>query len=66
MKLIKNHKGTTSIIISHDLSAAFRLADYVIMLNKGEVILTGTPDDFLKTKIEFVKRFVDKGLGRES
>ena len=62
----KNLSGTTSVMISHDLTAAFRLADHVIMLNKGEVVLTGAPQVFLDTKIEFVKKFVDKGLRRES
>jgi phospholipid/cholesterol/gamma-HCH transport system ATP-binding protein len=58
----KSREGLTSVMISHDLQAAFRIADYVAMLNAGEVLLFGTPDKFLSTDIELVKRFVTKGM----
>lgn len=58
----KNRKGLTSIIISHDLSAAFRIADYIAMLDSGKVLLFGTKETFFNTDIELVKKFVDKGM----
>jgi phospholipid/cholesterol/gamma-HCH transport system ATP-binding protein len=58
----KSREGLTSIMVSHDLSAAFRIADYIAMLDSGRVLLFGTPDDFFNTDIELVKRFVDKGM----
>ncbi len=58
----KHKKGTTSIMVSHDLYAAFRIADYVAMLDAGQVLLYGTPEDFYKSEIELVKRFVSKGM----
>jgi phospholipid/cholesterol/gamma-HCH transport system ATP-binding protein len=62
-----NHrKGITSVMVSHDLHAAFRIADYVAMLNAGRVLLFGTPDDFFNAENEFVKKFVDKGMKREA
>lgn len=60
----KHREGLTSVMVSHDLDAAFRLADYVAMLNAGQVILFGTPEDFYKTEIELVKKFVAKGIRR--
>lgn len=58
-------KGTTSVVVSHDLFAAFRIADQVAMLDAGRVLLYGTPDDFLHSDIDLVKRFVSKGVHRE-
>lgn len=58
----KHNKGTTSIMVSHDLSAAFRIADYVAMLDAGQVLLYGKPEDFYNSEIELVKRFVSKGI----
>jgi phospholipid/cholesterol/gamma-HCH transport system ATP-binding protein len=55
----------TSVMVSHDLAAAFRIADHVAMLNAGNVLLFGTPDDFFKSDIELVKKFVDKGMNRK-
>jgi phospholipid/cholesterol/gamma-HCH transport system ATP-binding protein len=60
----QHRKGMTSIMVSHDLDAAFRIADYVAMLNAGQVLLFGTPEDFFNTEIELVKRFVAKGMKR--
>jgi phospholipid/cholesterol/gamma-HCH transport system ATP-binding protein len=58
----KNNPGSTSVVVSHDLFAAFRLADYIVMLDKGGVLLAGTPDDFYKSNIELVKKFISKGF----
>jgi phospholipid/cholesterol/gamma-HCH transport system ATP-binding protein len=60
------NKGTTSIVVSHDLYAALRIGDYIAMLDSGKVVLFGTPDDFLKTDIDLVKRFIDKGIHKSS
>ncbi len=58
----KHRAGITSVMVSHDLEAAFRIADHVAMLDKGKVLLWGTPEEFFKTDIELVKRFVAKGM----
>jgi phospholipid/cholesterol/gamma-HCH transport system ATP-binding protein len=65
--ILETHKareGSTSVMISHDLDAAFRIADYVAMLNAGQVLLFGKPEDFFNTDIELVKKFVAKGMKR--
>jgi len=56
------HKGGTSVVVTHDLSAAFRIGDYVAMLDSGKILLYGTPQDFLDSDIELVRRFVSKGV----
>ncbi|MCM2353511.1 MAG: ABC transporter ATP-binding protein [Pseudobdellovibrio sp.] len=58
----KNTPGTTSVMVSHDLSAAFRIADFIVMLDAGKVLLAGTAQDFFNSDIELVKRFVTKGM----
>lgn len=63
--ILETHKlnqGTTSVMVSHDLAAAFRIADFIVMLDAGKVLLSGTAQDFFKSDIELVKRFVDKGM----
>jgi phospholipid/cholesterol/gamma-HCH transport system ATP-binding protein len=58
-------KGTTSIVVSHDLYAAFRIGDHIAMLDSGRVLLYGTPEEFLESDIDLVKRFVQKGVRKE-
>lgn len=63
--ILSTHKlkaGVTSIMVSHDLAAAFRIADNIAMLDSGRVLLYGTPDDFFNSDIELVKKFVAKGM----
>lgn len=57
--------GTTSIMVSHDLYAAFRIANKIAMLDAGRVLLYGTAQDFYNSEIELVKRFVSKGMKRQ-
>jgi phospholipid/cholesterol/gamma-HCH transport system ATP-binding protein len=57
--------GITSIMVSHDIYASFRIADWVAMLDAGRVLLFGTPEDFYKSEIELVKKFVQKGMKQE-
>jgi len=59
----QRQKGkATSVMVSHDLQAAFRTADYVAMLDAGQVLLFGPPSVFFETDLELVRRFVDKGM----
>lgn len=58
-----NHKeGSSTLVVSHDLHAAFRIGDYVAMLDSGKVLLYGPPKVFFETDIPLVKKFVDKGV----
>lgn len=66
--IIETHKyqeGITSLIVSHDLTAAFRLADYIAMLDSGKVLLFGTPQEFLDSDNVLIRKFVDKGIQRK-
>lgn len=57
--------GITSIVVSHDLHAAFRLGDTIAMLNGGKVLLKGTREEFFASEIDLVRRFLQKGMKKE-
>ncbi|MSP57124.1 MAG: ATP-binding cassette domain-containing protein [Myxococcales bacterium] len=54
--------GITSLVISHDMAATFRIADHVAMLHDGAVRLHGTPNDFRSTADPVVRQFVEGRL----
>ena len=58
----RNHEGSTSVVVTHDLWAAFRLADYMVMLDKGKVLLEGTQETFKNSDIPLVQQFLMKGF----
>lgn len=51
--------GITSIVITHDMNSAFRIADRMSMLYDGKVIFTGTPEDFKNSTNPYVIQFVE-------
>ncbi len=61
----RHRPGLTSVVVSHDLTAAFRIGDFLAMLDNGKILLHGTPQDFLDSDIELVKKFVSKGVRRQ-
>lgn len=51
--------GQTAIYVTHDQEEAFAVADEVGVMNKGQILRTGTPGDVWRDpKSEFVARFV--------
>ena len=60
-----SRRGKTSVIISHDLHAAFHIGDYVVMLHNGGVLMKGVPDEFFKSEDPLVRKFVDTGVGKK-
>jgi len=54
----------TSIIISHDIPSAFRIADKIAVLYEGVMVADGTPQEILNSKNEYVKEFLDTGFGK--
>jgi phospholipid/cholesterol/gamma-HCH transport system ATP-binding protein len=59
------HGKCTSIIVTHDLHAAFRIGDFIVMLDKGGVLLQGTRETFFKSDIPLVQKFLAKGFKKD-
>jgi phospholipid/cholesterol/gamma-HCH transport system ATP-binding protein len=51
------HKGTY-VVVTHDISTARRLSDYVGVLWKGQLIFYGTADEAFNTDDPFVRQFL--------
>jgi phospholipid/cholesterol/gamma-HCH transport system ATP-binding protein len=53
----KQH-GVTSIVISHDMASALRIADMIYMLSEGRLVASGTPEELASGKSEVALRFI--------
>ncbi len=55
---IENTLNTTSIVITHDMVSAYRIADRVAMLYNGEIIQVGTVQEIKNTDNPIVRQFI--------
>ena len=51
-------KGVTSIVVSHDMSSIFRIADRVLMLYDGKAQIYGTPAEVRASPDPVVQQFI--------
>ena len=56
---LKAKLGVTSVVITHDMRSAFKIADYIAFLYEGHILMYGTPEEFKKTDNPYVKQFVE-------
>ncbi|NOZ19514.1 MAG: ABC transporter ATP-binding protein [Planctomycetes bacterium] len=50
--------GVTSMVVTHDMVSAFKIADKIVMLYDGKVMQTGTPEEIRNSKNRFVRQFI--------
>lgn len=51
--------GATQVIVTHDMTSAYRTADKIAMLFKGQVVQYGTPDEIRNTDNPIVRQFIE-------
>ncbi len=54
----KVRRGVTSMVISHDIASAFRVADRLAVLYDGRIAAQGTPDEVRRSDDPYVQRFL--------
>ncbi len=42
----RDRLGITSVVVSHDVTSIFRVADQILFLHRGELLFNGTPEEF--------------------
>src|SRR3954447_7605199 len=58
IKKLKFQLKLTSIVVTHDMRLAQKVADRVVFLHEAEVIFFGKPEDMLNSDIEIVREFM--------
>lgn len=59
---LKTTMGMTSVVVTHVMESVQRIADHVIMLDKGQVLLNGSLRDLLESPDERIQQFVKGDL----
>ena len=51
--------GMTAVVVTHDMTSAFRIATRMIMLGHGSIIAEGTPDEIRNSPNPEVQQFIN-------
>lgn len=62
---IKKALQITSLVVTHDMGTAFEVSDRLVMLARGKVLMTGTPEEFKTTSNTYVRDFIEGRAPRQ-
>lgn len=51
--------GMTSVVVTHDLGSAMKIAHKMILLHQGEICFEGSPDEMVQTEDPMVRQFIN-------
>jgi len=58
--------GVTSVMVTHDVRGAFRVADRLALLSEGRIVMQGTPQEFLASTNAKVREFLERDFDNPS
>jgi len=58
--------GVTSVMVTHDVRGAFRVADRLALLSDGKIVMQGTPQEFLDSQNPKVREFLERDFDNPS
>jgi phospholipid/cholesterol/gamma-HCH transport system ATP-binding protein len=61
VRAVSRTLGVATIVVTHDMTSAFRIADRIVMLFRGRVVAAGTPEEIRDAEDPAVRQFV-RGL----
>ncbi len=50
--------GVTSVVVTHEMDSAFRIADRMVLLDRGKFVVSGSPEEIRASKDPLVRQFV--------
>lgn len=56
--MLNRELNVTSLVVTHDMQSAFKVADRIVMLHEGKIAFDGTPQQVRDTDDPIVRRFV--------
>ena len=60
VKRLDNELGVTSVMVTHDVRGAFRVADRLALLTAGKIVQQGTQEEFLSSQNPKVQEYLER------
>lgn len=58
IRKLQRERGVTSIVVTHDIRAGFRVASRVNLIRGGNIVFDGTPEEMIAEDDEYIQRFL--------
>jgi phospholipid/cholesterol/gamma-HCH transport system ATP-binding protein len=58
IRKLQRELGVTSVLVTHDIRAGFRVANRVNLLREGEITFRGTPEEMLAARDPYIQEFL--------
>ena len=62
---LQRELAVTSVVVTHDMQSAMKVADRIVMLTGGRIVFDGTAEQIRASDDPVVKRFVLGEAGEE-
>ena len=57
-------RGVTSVVVTHDLDSALRIASRILLVKDGRAVVCATPEDFVRSEAPEVVEFIAATKGQ--
>lgn len=51
--------AVTSVVVTHDMRSAFKISNRIGLLDKGKIVIVGTPEEIQRADLPLVRQFVN-------
>jgi phospholipid/cholesterol/gamma-HCH transport system ATP-binding protein len=58
VRKLQRELGVTSIVVTHDIRAGFRVANRVALLREGRIVYEGSPEEMVTAKDQYIQAFL--------
>ena len=55
---LRDRLTMTSILVTHDIGSAYKIADKIAMIQEGKMIFVGTPAEIRKSRNPYIQQFI--------
>ncbi len=62
---LQRELGVTTIVVTHDMKSAYKIADRIIMLHEGKIVADGNADDIRNHPHPVVQQFINGQIGED-
>ncbi|MBK6423126.1 MAG: ATP-binding cassette domain-containing protein [Gemmatimonadetes bacterium] len=63
VKTLASELHVTSVMVTHDVRGAFKVADRLALLTRGKIVQQGTPEEFRASTVPEVREFLERDFG---